>query len=382
MMDQAGLTTDTNAAADGKVKVELGDDPQRTGEYTYSFKVYNLTGETLEYTLDTQLFTQAISGEYLSHETVDLPTGGVTYTWVTDFVPESHDVDKDGDTDDDDAQAILDYLTGEVAASDVDLTVADLDEDGAITSHDAHVLLNWSTEAAPEGYVIQAHSKATVTVTIELTAAQKAVFDARECGGYIEGYTYVTCTTSTGEGEDLSHEHTIPILGYYGSWTDPEMFDTNSYTESLYGNTQETYSGNNAANTNYLRVNMDGTIVKFSGNPYMVESTFPEDRLALNSDAIIENVCYNLIRTAGGTGYAISKLNADGTVESVLEKAVTGTGVYGQYYNENAESWQYTVSKFWSLNKSLSAYNLNDGDRIRVGFYAIPEYNEMRHSDA
>ena len=381
MMDQAGLATSTGAAADGKVKVELGDDPQRTGEYTYSFKVFNLTDELLTYTLDTKLFTQAIDGDYLAHETVDLPTGGVTYTWVPDFTPESHDVDKDGDTDDDDAQAILDYLTGEVAASDVDLTVADLDNDGAITSHDAHVLLNWSAGAALEGYVIQAHSKATVTVSIELTAAQKAVFDARDCGGYIEGYTYVTCTTADVEGVSYAHEHTIPIIGYYGSWTDPEMFDTNSYTEDLYGNTQTNYANEAAADTNYMRVSYNGVETKFSGNPYKTESAFPEARLAINSTSPINSIHYNLIRPAGGTGFAITKLDEDGNVTSVVYSTVTGTEVLGAWYHTNQDAWQNFGTKFYSLNKSLSEYSgISEGDRVRIGFYAIPEYNVMKVS--
>ena len=382
MMDDAYLTTDTGAAADGKVKVELGDDPARTGAYEYSFNVYNLSGETLEYTLDTKLFTQAIDGDYLSHETVDLPTGGVTYDWVPDFTPEGHDVDMDGDTDNADAQAILDYLTGEKTASEVDLTVADLDEDGTITSHDAHVLLNWQAGEGPAGYVISAHGKATVTVHINLTAAQKAVFEARECGGYLEGFTYVTCTTADLEGVSYAHQHTIPILGYFGSWTDPEMFDTNSYTENLYGNTQTNYTGNNAENTNYLRLNMEGTTVKFSGNPYMVESAFPEARLAINTNTLIENVCYNLIRPAGGTGAAISKIDENGNVTDVLYSSVAAAGeVLGAWYHTNQDAWQNTTSKLYAFNKTLSEYStLAEGDRVRVGFYAIPEYNVMKHS--
>ncbi len=378
-MNDAYLTASTGANEDGKVKVELGDDPARAGAYEYSFTVYNLSGEMLEYTLDTKLFTQAINGEYLSHGTVDLPTGGVTYDWVSDFTPEGHDVDMDGDTDDADAQAILDYLTGEKTAAQVDLTVADLDEDGAITSHDAHVLLNWQAEAAPAGYVISAHGKATVTVHINLTAAQKAVLN-RDNGAYLEGFTYVTCTTSTGEGLSLAHEHTIPIFGYFGSWTDPTMFDTTSYVENLYGSTQESYSFNSASATNYLRITQNGTTVKFSGNPYKPESTFPADRLAVNSSATFVDVCYNLIRGAAGTGYAISKLNSDGTVNTVLAKTVTATNVYGQYYYESGETWENTTSKLYALNKTLSDYSVNDGDRVRVGFYAIPEYNAMKLS--
>ncbi|MBR4194890.1 MAG: hypothetical protein IKQ54_11255 [Oscillospiraceae bacterium] len=60
-----------------------------------------------------------------------------------------HDVDMDGDTDNDDVQAILDYLTEKLTAEDVDLSVADLDKDGQITSRDALLLIGWEPEEGP-----------------------------------------------------------------------------------------------------------------------------------------------------------------------------------------------------------------------------------------
>ena len=39
-----------NGQPDGKVKVELGDDPDRTGVYSADFTLNNLTDEAIEYT--------------------------------------------------------------------------------------------------------------------------------------------------------------------------------------------------------------------------------------------------------------------------------------------------------------------------------------------
>lgn len=386
MMNEAGLTTATGAAADGKVKVELGEDPERTGRYDFSFTIYNISDETLSFVLDTVLFTQAVSGEYLSHKTTMLPwPEGVTYEWNGTAQTESHDVDKDGDTDVDDAEAILDYLTGLAEAADLDLEAGEMDGDDTITSYDAYLLLDWlqSTPTDPsDGYDIAPHGKAQVTVHISLTDAQKAVFEARENGGYLEGFTYVSCVTSTGEGEDLSHEHTIPILGYYGSWTDPSMFDTNSYTESLYGNTQKNYSGSSAEGTNYVRITTNGTLAKFSGNPYIVEDEFPEDLLAIRSDATINNLAYNMIRSAAGTGFAISKLDSHGNIASILTSALTGQNVYGCWFHVNNNAWQNTITRTYNINKALNEFSgLAEGDRVRVGYYAIPEYYTMQKSD-
>ena len=52
-----------------------------------------------------------------------------------------YDVDQDGVTDDLDAQAILDYLAGNVSEDEIDLSVADVDGDGDVDSYDAHLLL-------------------------------------------------------------------------------------------------------------------------------------------------------------------------------------------------------------------------------------------------
>ncbi len=43
---------------DGKVKAELGDDPERTGKYQFRFTLNNLTDESQEYLLSAALFTQ------------------------------------------------------------------------------------------------------------------------------------------------------------------------------------------------------------------------------------------------------------------------------------------------------------------------------------
>ncbi|MFR8332929.1 MAG: hypothetical protein ACLU9S_11680 [Oscillospiraceae bacterium] len=40
---------------DGKVKVELGDDPDRTGSYSFSFTLHNLTGSTVSCLLSAAL---------------------------------------------------------------------------------------------------------------------------------------------------------------------------------------------------------------------------------------------------------------------------------------------------------------------------------------
>ena len=44
---------------DGKVKVELGEDPNRTGTYAFRFQLHNLTDTECAYQLSSDVFTQA-----------------------------------------------------------------------------------------------------------------------------------------------------------------------------------------------------------------------------------------------------------------------------------------------------------------------------------
>ena len=371
MMSDEGntLTVRTGANADGKIKAELGDDPEKTGKYSFGFMVYNLTDNDLTYELDTDLFSQKISGEFLAHGTSLLPAGGVSYSWNGQGAAQTgHDVNKDGQTNEADADAILAWLAGTAAEAELDLTGADLDGDGDVTSQDAYLLLDWKPqEQAEAGYTVPAHSSAEVVVSIELTAAQREALAAYAKGAYLEGFTYLNCSDGS--------QHSIPILGFYGSWTEPSMFDNMSYVDGLYGAERIPYSG--TADTNYLLLNYAGANVKFSGNPYMVEDQFPAQRLAVNSSTKLLRISYNLIRSAATTGFAVSKLDADRKLTEVVSSAVTGNGVLGQWYYANQGSWQNTMTKVYSINKTPGAYGLSQGDLFRVGFYAIPEYNGM-----
>lgn len=106
----------TSTAADGKIKAELGDDPQRTGAYSFGFTLRNFSTETEYFTLSADLFTQALlekdGTSYMDTRTTPL-AADVTFTVDgKTFVPTAAiecDLGHDGDTDADDAQIILNY---------------------------------------------------------------------------------------------------------------------------------------------------------------------------------------------------------------------------------------------------------------------------------
>lgn len=65
--------------ADGKVKVELGDDPERKGTYAFSFSIHNLTNVEKTYALSADFFTQDLFTNVVNN---DGDQGDYMDTWT------------------------------------------------------------------------------------------------------------------------------------------------------------------------------------------------------------------------------------------------------------------------------------------------------------
>ena len=362
-----------SSAKDGKVKAELGDDPDRIGEYSFSFTINPMT-ESKEFTLSTDLFTQFMQNAggqyYLVGKDTNLLKADVTYEIngkiYESFASIEADVNKDGKTDAADAQAILDYVAKVNDGADYDLNAADVDGDGKVTSYDAKLLLDGMKT---ETVTITEPTK--VTVHIQLTEEQKAFLDYYYKGGaYVEGYTYVN-PVATEEGEIPDATHSVVIYGYYGSWTDANMFDRTSPIGNAYGENDWVmpYLAT-SGNTNYMLVNYGGSDNNiYMGNPYMIEDTFPAERLALSSNTTVVSYTYMPIRNIGTAGAAA--MNADG---EVIWNGSLREDLYSAYYYVNGGSWQNVANQTYNAGMKVDTLGLNEGDKFTVGFYAIPEY--------
>ncbi|MBR6118710.1 MAG: choice-of-anchor J domain-containing protein [Oscillospiraceae bacterium] len=370
MDENATLFPDT--AKDGKVKVELGDDPDCVGEYEYSFTVYPMEGSK-SFTLRTDLFTQAVAGNAgygLLQYTGTMAIGSVATYEVNGEVYEDTyaleaDVNMDGETNEADAQAILDKLTGALAEDAAfDEAAADVDGDNAITTVDARLILE--SAATP---VITITEPTKVTVNLKIDEGWKALLLSRYFtkGFFVEGYTYVDPVAD--EEGVLDVVHSIPILGYCGSWTDPAMLDRSSAIDVAYGTAKQPYV-TNSRESNYMSVkDADGDVSTYMGNPYMIEDEFPVERLALNSETTINAFNYLNIRNVATLGFAIQ--DADG---KVLFAQATPTQKYSAYYYVNGGTWQNTTPANYNVGKKLASAGVKEGDVITVGFYALPEY--------
>ncbi len=376
----------TASWADGKVKVELGQDAARKGVYSYSFSVNNFSDTEMVYELATDMFTQGlIINEWYKPYGIDFGSDRLdTATWdLAEFgdysvsfafdhlTPNPHDVNKDGVTDQADAQAILDYLTGKVDGETLDLKAGEMDGTEGLSSYDAQLLLTWETEAGADDLIVPAGESVTVTVTITFSDDLKETLDYYlKNGAWIEGFTYVTPKTTSFDGEILGVEHSIPILGFYGSFTDASMFDCVDPISTAYGSPKVSYTGNDV--TNYLTVNYGKGDSIFMGNPYIVEEKFPADRLALSSDTELVNFKYNLIRNAATTGWLA--LNSAG--ELIKNGTMTGN-VFGAWYYVNGAEWRDIGTKTAAIGTNADKLGVKEGESFTIGEFAVPEYYGM-----
>ena len=373
----AYLLTEDKSSTDGKAKVSLGDDPGRTGVYEFDFSVNNLSDEALQYLFRAGINTmdvERIDGEdYMSDSSYAL-SSAVEFT--TDApVSYVYDLNGDGQPDEKDAEALLAVANYTAAPlSDEDAVKYDFDGDGEITSRDAKIYLrslngeNELVDVLTTAYVVEAGKAIQVHAKVSLSEQDRAYFAENfENGCYVEGFVYAT------DPEGLNTELSLPVLAYYGSWTEPSMFDKFITLED--SGDPEAYPYVGGSNTNALV--MDNSYY-LTGNPYAQEGTFLADRTAVNTSSTITGAYATLIRNAGGNMYA-EITNAD---TGEVYKTVSKGAQYGAYYNSNAGAWANTaigVSLGWSVTDA-GGNKLPEGTRVKVSVYAVPEYNWDRET--
>ena len=379
------IMMDKNAnagAADGKVKVELGDDPNRTGDYSFGFTIYNLKDAATSFNLSADFFTQDVfanqfdDGSVVNFEdtwTTDL-TSNVTWTVDGQVVemtaPEglaNCDFNGDGKVTKADGQALLDYVTG-VLDSISNKDNADFDNDGNIDTYDAYLFFQQLNKSTVE---IPANGSVHVEVNAKVLGLDEYDKASDNTGTYVEGYVYADEVASA-EGVK-GDSHSIPVLGYYGSWTDPSMFDIGSYLEYHEAKTESRvpymYAYNkNATKYQALTVQYagDSGMYYFGGNPY-VDETYDPNRAAINPDTtVFARATFSLIRNA-----ADSRATITGENGNVYYDKASGSPTAGAYYYTNGASWRNAQGYIGINNAPTKAA---EGEKITVKVTEAPEY--------
>ena len=359
----------TDSYADGKIKVELGDDPTKAGEYTFTFTINNLTDEEKTYLLSADFFTQAAfaySGILLMDTwtqplapNVSWKVNGKTVDTGADLV--GMDFNGDGYINSNDGQAILDYAVGVRAALE-NAALADIDKDNDVDSHDSYLFFKLLGE---NGAVVPANGKTEVQVTVKLTDDDKAWLAYYENGAYLEGYVYAESMVSD-EGV-AGTCHSIPVLGFYGNWSDASMYDKGSYVEYAHGeeNRPPYLYTSNYANGRYNGLTISykdnpGEDYWFGGNPYILDDEYMPERNAINSADTIKSLGFSLIRNAAQV--YLNVLN---------QKELVTDDLYAAYYSTSAGSWKNT---YYTLNLGLNFSGLPDNTPAEVGIVSVPEY--------
>ena len=164
-------TFDAEGTEMDKSKLELGDDPEKTGVYEMSFRVNNFGSKKVSYELGAYVMTEGVS------ETK-------TNAGETTITEEAYLLDG--------ASFAITSVNGE-------------DHKGKKIS-------------------VPAGESVDVTVTVTLSDEDKAYLDQSfENGMYVEGY--ITLTAKSGTKIDLN----VPYLAFYGDWTVAPLFDLDYY---------------------------------------------------------------------------------------------------------------------------------------------------------
>ena len=363
------MDNDANAgAADGKVKVELGDDPDKKGVYTFGFTLYNLTDTIKEYTLSADMFAQFVfadkgtlymdtSTEYLEaeaefdcgqiaivpangsvHVTAEITLTDADKKYLADFesgayiegyvyaVPHRfYDFNGDGKVNEDDGQRLLDYRTG-LETVLYDEEHADIDGDGDIDTYDAYQFL-------------------------ELLA--KGEIDP-DSGEGLEGTV-----------------HSIPVFGFYGNWSTASMFDKGSYVNyNLAGTeTRDPYLGNKNVNAfGVIHGSDPDSIYYLGGNVMIKDLTYHADRAAVNNTngSSLALVQFAAIRNAADSMF---KIVNETTGETIAESSMGS--ITAAYYYANGQTWRNTSLSF-KPNYDFSGAEENE--KVSVTFALAPEY--------
>ena len=168
----AYLTTfDKNGELMDKSKLELGDDKDRTGVYTMTFAINNITGNAVSYDISSWVQTEGVSETFTNH-------GDTTVT-------------QDGYHLDGAQTTVLNVTNGTQNGSTV---------------------------------TVGGNQTATVKVQIVLSDSDKQYLnDSFEYGMYVEGF--IKLKAGNGANTDLN----LPLLAFYGDWTEAPIFDEEYY---------------------------------------------------------------------------------------------------------------------------------------------------------
>ncbi len=265
------------------------------------------------------------------------------------------------------------------------LTTDTYEADGYYLSAEEMVELGarvtYGGDAANGCVTVENGGMAYVTVTIEVT--EEAIAGMRELG-YVNGF-YVEGFTTLDGGENVVR-HSIPLLGWYGNWTDISMFEDGSYVEYLFGEeVRPSHIGSTM--TNMLAWTQDGaTGYAYGGNVYAMDATseshYDPARNAVNGLGTGSWQIYALFPTLirNAADIEVRVLEAEtGRVLHVDDYEHFDDIMLGSFYYVNAGQWydtttDYGVASTWDFTDPETGKPIAEGTRVVYQLEVAPEY--------
>lgn len=256
-------------------------------------------------------------------------------------------------------------------------------------------VVNFSGENVTDDQVIlPASGCAKVTVSIEIpeTTALDMVTKGYTNGFYVEGFVYLTPHKGV--------THSIPLLGWYGSWSDPSMYDTGSYLEMAYGLSERpshidsiiknalTWTPAGSDSGFYYTGNVYGS---YDGNNLTGDQRYIPDRNALNTTPDASWSLYaifpTLIRNAADVEIRVTDTET-GEVYWVNDYEHMDDYMLGSFYFPNYQQWydttgDYGVGVEWDGTNPATGLPVEEGTNLEIALYTAPEYylNEDNNVD-
>ena len=348
----------TPSYADGKVKAELGDDPHREGIYTFTFTLYNTEREEKVYALSADLFTQGVK-KYASAPGSKIKT---------------------------------EYALTSTRA--LDSYALFLDADG--------IRLTGNTVTVPGEQSVEIQARLVIT-----DDGKDWLETNYDKGTYIQAYVFAK-PKSTEEGLQTGSKLSIPVLAFYGSWTDPSMYDAVSSKDGEMTSTYSTPDTTDESRVSYAEAYSlpgqpfkdsngdgygEGTYVGtnhlivcnagksgvgsidygkadyvYGGNPLIPDEEYMPERNALSGSVDVQCWRYLPGRDAD-SAYTIIR-NAD-TGEVYYQNLQERTGRRACFYAKSAGMWQGGQSE---LLVHYTLPQVAEGQTVEMMMMVLPEY--------
>ncbi len=248
------------------------------------------------------------------------------------------------------------------------------------------------TEIGPDGlFTVPAGGIATVEVEICIDAGDIAGYPA---GAYVEGYTWLFPDGDITSDRDV---HSIPLLGFFGNWSNPSMFGrVTAYDElvrqaaagdlkdgppcgppSLYtaaaGALRRSYTGRYVSEQLTAQSANTGERYSLTGNPWFLEPVRPTQQMAVNRDDALLTMQVVALRN-GIVDMELDRADAAGNVTGA-EPLWAADSLYASAPFALFDAWWSVFPAVLSMDAvTPQGLGLDPGDRFALRVAAMPEY--------